>query len=123
MSAISSLLSPPNLILHSSIKSIKSLSKPSLQLFSPTQFQGICKSSSSYPISNSRHSQTIFAVAEETSVATSSEAARRLYIGNIPRTLTNEELTRIVEEHGAVEKTEVIDRPFWPYYYFFFVIV
>lgn len=38
----------------------------------------------------------------------SSEAARRLYVGNIPRTLTNEELTKIVEEHGAVEKAEVM---------------
>lgn len=38
----------------------------------------------------------------------SSEAARRLYIGNIPRTVDNAELTGIVEEHGAVEKTEVM---------------
>lgn len=34
-------------------------------------------------------------------------AARKLYIGNIPRNVGNEELTRIVEEHGAVEKAEV----------------
>ncbi|KAK9283847.1 hypothetical protein L1049_012101 [Liquidambar formosana] len=33
---------------------------------------------------------------------------RRLYIGNIPRNVDNAELTRIVEEHGAVEKTEVM---------------
>lgn len=50
----------------------------------------------------------LFAVAEETQVAQSSEAARRLYIGNIPRTVDNAELTRIVEEHGAVEKAEVM---------------
>ncbi len=50
----------------------------------------------------------LFAVAEETQVAQSSEAARRLYIGNIPRTVDNAELTRIVEEHGAVEKAEVL---------------
>ncbi|KAJ6409248.1 hypothetical protein OIU79_013997 [Salix purpurea] len=54
----------------------------------------------------------LFAVAEETAPAASadpsSEAARRLYVGNIPRNLTNEELTKIVEEHGAVEKTEVM---------------
>lgn len=52
-----------------------------------------------------------FAVAEETAPVApldpSSEAARRLYIGNIPRTLDNEELKKIVEEHGAVEKAEV----------------
>ncbi|KAL8542372.1 hypothetical protein ACS0TY_003295 [Phlomoides rotata] len=51
------------------------------------------------------------AVAEDTSVATadpSSVTARRLYVGNIPRTVTNEELQKIVEEHGTVEKAEVM---------------
>ncbi|CAA0842524.1 RNA-binding (RRM/RBD/RNP motifs) family protein [Striga hermonthica] len=51
------------------------------------------------------------AVSEAASVATadpSSVAARRLYVGNIPRTVTNEELQRIVDEHGAVEKAEVM---------------
>ncbi|XP_051143816.1 30S ribosomal protein 2, chloroplastic [Andrographis paniculata] len=50
-------------------------------------------------------------VAEDTSVATadpSSVSARRLYVGNIPRTVKNEELHKIVEEHGAVEKAEVM---------------
>ncbi|RDX57718.1 30S ribosomal protein 2, chloroplastic [Mucuna pruriens] len=46
-----------------------------------------------------------FAVAEQ---ATVSDAARRLYIGNIPRTVTNDELSNIVQEHGAVEKAEVM---------------
>ncbi|GAB4832626.1 30S ribosomal protein 2, chloroplastic [Ancistrocladus abbreviatus] len=53
-----------------------------------------------------------YAVAEEVSPTTtqdpSSEAARRLYIGNIPRTVDNEELLLIAEEHGAVEKVEVM---------------
>ncbi|KAI3444961.1 hypothetical protein Pfo_001626 [Paulownia fortunei] len=51
------------------------------------------------------------AVAENTSEVTadpSSVAARRLYVGNIPRTVTNDELQKIVEEHGAVEKAEVM---------------
>ncbi|KAG8363562.1 hypothetical protein BUALT_Bualt19G0035400 [Buddleja alternifolia] len=51
------------------------------------------------------------AVAEDTSVATadpSSVASRRLYVGNIPRTVTNDELQKIVEEHGAVDKAEVM---------------
>lgn len=48
------------------------------------------------------------AAAEEASVDTSSEAARRLYIGNIPRTVDNALLQKIVEEHGAVEKAEVM---------------
>ncbi|XP_010503939.2 PREDICTED: 30S ribosomal protein 2, chloroplastic-like [Camelina sativa] len=37
-----------------------------------------------------------------------SEAARRVYIGNIPRTVNNEQLTKLVEEHGAVEKVQVM---------------
>lgn len=50
-------------------------------------------------------------VAEEASVSTadpSSEAARRLYVGNIPRTVSSDELAKIVEKHGAVEKAEVM---------------
>ncbi|KAJ0988137.1 hypothetical protein J5N97_006493 [Dioscorea zingiberensis] len=35
-------------------------------------------------------------------------SARKLYVGNIPRTLTNEELAKIFEEHGTVEKAEVM---------------
>ncbi|GMP41881.1 hypothetical protein CsSME_00011826 [Camellia sinensis var. sinensis] len=61
--------------------------------------------------SNSKQSKWVSAVAEETSVSTqdpSSEAARRVYIGNIPRTVNNDELRQIVEEHGAVEKAEVM---------------
>ncbi|KAL5760532.1 hypothetical protein ACOSP7_019039 [Xanthoceras sorbifolium] len=48
------------------------------------------------------------AVAEEASVDTSSEISRRLYVGNIPRNVDNAELTKIFEEHGAVEKAEVM---------------
>ncbi|KAJ0245606.1 30S ribosomal protein 2 [Hirschfeldia incana] len=36
------------------------------------------------------------------------ESSRRVYIGNIPRTVTNEQLTQIVEEHGAVEQVQVM---------------
>lgn len=52
------------------------------------------------------------AVAEDTSVSTtdpSIESARRLYVGNIPRTVKNDELRKIVEEHGAVELAEVLN--------------
>ncbi|XP_023768860.1 uncharacterized protein LOC111917400 [Lactuca sativa] len=50
--------------------------------------------------------------AEETPVAVvtvdpSSEAARQLYVGNIPRTTNNDELQKVFEEHGVVEKVEV----------------
>jgi len=37
-----------------------------------------------------------------------SPAVRKLYVGNIPRTVSNDELAKIVQEHGAVEKAEVL---------------
>ncbi|KAK7334783.1 hypothetical protein VNO80_26547 [Phaseolus coccineus] len=46
-----------------------------------------------------------FVVAEQ---ATVTEAARRLYVGNIPRTVNNDELSKTVQEHGAIEKAEVM---------------
>ncbi|KAK9069341.1 hypothetical protein SSX86_011243 [Deinandra increscens subsp. villosa] len=62
-------------------------------------------------ISNPRQPTRLFCVAEETpatvTVDPSSEAARRLYVGNIPRTTTNDELQKVFEEHGAIEKVEV----------------
>ncbi|KAG5025539.1 hypothetical protein JHK82_021440 [Glycine max] len=45
------------------------------------------------------------AVAEQAATATEA-AVRRLYAGNIPRTVTNNELAKIVQEHGVVEKAE-----------------
>uniref|UniRef100_A0A1J3H9Y6 Small ribosomal subunit protein cS22 n=1 Tax=Noccaea caerulescens TaxID=107243 RepID=A0A1J3H9Y6_NOCCA len=36
------------------------------------------------------------------------ESSRRVYIGNIPRTVDNEQLTKLVEEHGAVEQVQVM---------------
>ncbi|XP_043691418.1 30S ribosomal protein 2, chloroplastic [Telopea speciosissima] len=54
---------------------------------------------------------SVYAVAEEASVSTQdlpSEAAKRLYVGNIPRTVDNAELTQIFSEQGEVEKAEVM---------------
>ncbi|KAL5549733.1 hypothetical protein UlMin_004964 [Ulmus minor] len=107
MATISSLSPPPNL-LHHRTKPIKTTPKLSLQIFKPTPFHGLPKLSSSYLQIAPKHSQRLFAVAEQISIDPSSEAARRLYIGNIPRNLTNEELAKIVEEHGVVEKAEVM---------------
>ncbi|KAF8398464.1 hypothetical protein HHK36_017396 [Tetracentron sinense] len=85
-------------------------SKPSLQL----PKTACLWNSHGYAISpfflSSKETLRISAVAEEASVSTqdpSSEAARRLYVGNIPRTIKNSELKGIVEEHGAVEKAEL----------------
>lgn len=36
------------------------------------------------------------------------ESSRRVYIGNIPRTVDNEQLSKLVEEHGAAENVQVL---------------
>ncbi|KAI3731994.1 hypothetical protein L1987_63190 [Smallanthus sonchifolius] len=63
-------------------------------------------------ISNHRQPTRLLCVAEETPATVtldpSSEAARRLYVGNIPRTTTNDELQKVFQEHGAIEKVEVM---------------
>lgn len=43
------------------------------------------------------------------SVVASTEAKRRLYVGNIPRDVTNDQLAKIFGEHGPVEKAEVFN--------------
>ncbi|EOX96750.1 hypothetical protein QUC31_005732 [Theobroma cacao] len=109
MASISSLISPPGLPNPAKL-SLTLQSKLFLQILQPTTnpFANLPQNL----LLNSRPKKVrLFAVAEEqTSVVSSpsSEAARRLYIGNIPRTVNNDELTKIVEEHGAVEKAEVM---------------
>lgn len=114
MAAISSLLSPN--LLHYHTKSLTVQSQP-LKLFTSTlklsNFQISSHNFASSPlVLNPRELTRVYAaVAEEAQAPTqdpSSVAARKLYIGNIPRKLGNAELTRIVEEHGAVEKAEVM---------------
>jgi polyadenylate-binding protein len=34
---------------------------------------------------------------------------RKLYVGNIPRTVTNDELRDMFAEHGTIERAEVIN--------------
>lgn len=113
MATISSILSPTLLHHHNSTKPFTSqqhsiFSKIS-QIHSHSQIS--LKSTLSPPLfSNPRGPKIAYAVAEDTAVLTndpSAEAARRLYVGNIPRTVNNEELRGIFEEHGAVEKVEV----------------
>ncbi|XP_050386344.1 30S ribosomal protein 2, chloroplastic [Argentina anserina] len=91
MATISTLFSSPNLLR-------RPISTPKLTL-KATPFQKLT-SRGSY--------QRLYAVAEEVAADPDSKAARRVYIGNIPRTVDNAELTKIVEEHGAVEKAEVM---------------
>ncbi|KAK6143133.1 hypothetical protein DH2020_023481 [Rehmannia glutinosa] len=98
-SSSSSFLIPPN-FLQNPAKPFKThLPKISFPALKPQYI----------PLKSTR--RRLDAVAEDTSVVTadpSSVAARRLYVGNIPRTVTNDELQKIVEEHGAVEKAEVM---------------
>ncbi|XP_027342404.1 30S ribosomal protein 2, chloroplastic [Abrus precatorius] len=92
----SSLLFPPNLF---------SLTTPSTS--STHAIYYLRPSTTHFPplLTARRRFRRPFAVAEQ---ATVSEAARRLYVGNIPRTVTNDELSKIVQEHGVVEKAEVM---------------
>ncbi|EEF49184.1 30S ribosomal protein 2, chloroplastic isoform X2 [Ricinus communis] len=112
MATISSLAS----ILPTSTKFtlFTNLPKPTFLILKPTtHFINFSKFSHLDVVLNPRVPRRLFAVAEEAAPVApppdpSSEAAKRLYIGNIPRTVDNDELTKIVEEHGAVEKAEVM---------------
>ncbi|KAL5708009.1 Small ribosomal subunit protein cS22 [Ranunculus cassubicifolius] len=110
MATISSFLSS-NLISQPKT-SIKIQSKlPSFQLLQ--QQQPIRHSNGSSFLFNANKKTVVIrvsAVAEDTDVAATqgSAAERRLYVGNIPRTVTNSELQKLFEEHGAVEKAEVM---------------
>ncbi|GMI90735.1 hypothetical protein HRI_002742800 [Hibiscus trionum] len=97
MASMSSLISPPNLTRLSLKPQPK---QPFLQILNPN-----------FPKNLILRKQRLFVAAEErtsTVASPSSAADRRLYIGNIPRTLKNDQLKKIVEEHGAVEKAEVM---------------
>ncbi|XP_031255955.1 30S ribosomal protein 2, chloroplastic isoform X1 [Pistacia vera] len=105
MASISSLIIPPQNLFSTKTHLTIQSKFPALQLnFPKLSYSVFHLKSTGKDYSNSR----LFAVAEETSVDTSSEAARKLYIGNIPRNIDNDELAKIVQEHGAVEKAEVM---------------
>ncbi|OVA06657.1 RNA recognition motif domain [Macleaya cordata] len=112
MAAISSLLASNLLQQPTKSYTIQAqASKSSLQLPKPASIR-ISHGFSASPFSlNLKETLRVCAVAEETAVSTqdpTSEYARRLYVGNIPRTVNNSELEKIFEEHGAVEKVEVM---------------
>ncbi|XP_047319450.1 30S ribosomal protein 2, chloroplastic [Impatiens glandulifera] len=107
MATISSILSP-NLLQQNRPLIFSTTHNP---ISSKISFQRLI----SYPCQhlglNPRELRRTTAVAEESPASTadpSSETSRKLYIGNIPRTVKNDELRKIVEEHGAVEKAEVM---------------
>lgn len=49
------------------------------------------------------------------SIVAVAEAKKRLYVGNIPRDVTNDQLAKIFAEHASVEKAEVFN---YSSYYF-----
>lgn len=104
----SNLLSKP----QNSIRIQPQSSKPSFQFIKPaklTQFNGL---SVSPFLINIKETEKVSAVAEEAAAVSTQDptsvSARRLYVGNIPRNVDNAELAKIFEEHGAVEKAEVM---------------
>ncbi|KAF2319427.1 hypothetical protein GH714_015751 [Hevea brasiliensis] len=111
MATISSLTS--SIPTTSKLTLLTNPSKPTFQILKPiTPSNNFPKLTHLHIVLKHKVPKRFFAVAEETAsvapVDPSSEAARRLYIGNIPRTVNNEVLKKIVEEHGAVEKAEVM---------------
>lgn len=105
MASISSILTPTNLI-HSSKKPTDIPQTLSSQFLRPISFHPPHILLRISPVA-AKPPTRLFAVAEVATQGASSVAERKLYIGNIPRNVNNEELTRIVQEHGAVEKAEV----------------
>nr|DAD42241.1 TPA_asm: hypothetical protein HUJ06_000471 [Nelumbo nucifera] len=110
MAAISSLLSPN--VLPQPSKSTRALTQfsklCSLQLPKAASFCNLHGFAATNYHLNRRMTLRISAVAQEVLTQdTPSETARKLYVGNIPRTVNNEQLTQIFSEHGAVERAEV----------------
>ncbi|KMT14835.1 hypothetical protein BVRB_3g065590 [Beta vulgaris subsp. vulgaris] len=109
MATISSILPCPGLLQHSST------SKPKQNLVQLPSFNhgfSFKLKTSIFISTNPPLTKIRAVVAEDTSSSTTSSSGEggipRLYIGNIPRNINNDELRRIVEEHGAVEKAEVM---------------
>ncbi|RZS00098.1 hypothetical protein BHM03_00029737 [Ensete ventricosum] len=76
---------------------------------SPASYRSLSSFSLSSSASCSVRRRRTFSISAVDSTATAEpEAARRLYVGNIPRTVNNEELTKMFAEHGSVAKAEVL---------------
>ncbi|ONK79031.1 uncharacterized protein A4U43_C01F2160 [Asparagus officinalis] len=108
MTTISSLF-PPNLFYNS-----KTLTKTPNALVSTWCPSALASSrnprpsNSSVSCSSPRRNKLVVLAATAEATAQDSEVQRRLYIGNIPRDVDNEQLAKIFGEHGSVEKAEVM---------------
>lgn len=92
-----SLLSQPNFLSLTSQPPNSNTFKPKTTFFLQVQ---------PFPSSLTRRFKRHVTVSEQATAP--SPAVRKLYVGNIPRTVGNDELAQIVQEHGAVEKAEVM---------------
>lgn len=109
MAAISSLSSPHLLQRPSNAAAAHRI--PLLRVAAPGSSRVCLDASVVHPLRGRRSPGRVRVVAQEASGAVqdlSSEAARRLYVGNIPRNVSNQELSSIFGEHGSVEKAEVL---------------
>ncbi|CAH1416028.1 unnamed protein product [Lactuca virosa] len=93
---------------HPTSKSFKTQLPNSFKL-NPNLSQPLLRFTISPIVSNPRQPTRLLSVAEETPVAVvtvdpSSEAARRLYVGNIPRTTNNDELQKVFEDMVPLRK-------------------
>ncbi|GLJ23323.1 hypothetical protein SUGI_0441280 [Cryptomeria japonica] len=92
----------------------KQFSTPKFITASRLPFTSIPTTSPCRPLSTLNHKKVLRIIAQvqvqEASVSgkQKEEFERKLYVGNIPRTCTNEELGKIFAECGAVEKAEVM---------------
>ncbi|RRT70416.1 hypothetical protein B296_00012690 [Ensete ventricosum] len=109
MAAISSFLSPN---LYHNPRECSGFPKTAAWLVagaSPASYRSLSSFSLSSSASCSVRRRRTFSISAVDSTATAEpEAARRLYVGNIPRTVNNEELTKMFAEHGSVAKAEVM---------------
>ncbi|KAK3132431.1 hypothetical protein QOZ80_6AG0521370 [Eleusine coracana subsp. coracana] len=96
---ISSLISPP--VLHRRFRSLASASASASTSY--LSFRAVAA-----PRSRSRAVALRVAASSAVLQAPAEVAARKLYVGNIPRTVTNDELRNMFAEHGTVERAEVM---------------
>ena len=116
MAAIPS-LSSPNLVQKSSSAAV--IRKISSLRISPFAGSGLYPGSS-LPFLGQRSGGRLRVSALAAVAEGSSDVARRLYVGNIPRNVNNDELSSIFSEHGSVDTAEVFFSDFrcWVFGYF-----
>jgi len=96
--AISSLITPPALHLR-----CRSTASASVSVSARLSFRAVAA-----PQARGRGLALRVAASSAVLEAPAEVAARKLYVGNIPRTVTNDELREMFAAHGTVERAEVM---------------